>query len=77
MHRFSVSYHKKLRWKKSHESIFLKIKGVGPKTVKKIWRTYNTVEEISKLLPEDFSKELGVSRKLSHLIIQKTKDLFS
>ena len=39
---------RKKRSKKTFESIFDNVKGMGPKRVKKIWEVYNSAEEFKK-----------------------------
>ena len=70
-HRFAVTYHRKLRKNKITSTEFIQIKGIGPKTAKKLLTKYQSVEEIIKLLKEndaDIIKTIG---------IQKTKYLKS
>ena len=48
VHRYAITFHRKKRSKKTFESIFDSVKGMGPKRVKKIWEVYNSAEEFKK-----------------------------
>jgi len=48
VHRYAITFHRKKRSKKTFESIFDSVKGMGPKRVKKIWKVYDSIEDIKK-----------------------------
>ena len=48
VHRYAIAFHRKKRSKKTFESIFDSVKGMGLKRVKKIWEIYDSVEDIKK-----------------------------
>lgn len=65
-HRFAISYYRKLKLQKTYESSLDDIKGVGPKTKKKLLDFFGTIESIKKA---DFSKLSAlVGRKLAQRI---------
>ena len=48
VHRYAITFHRKKRSKKTFESIFDSVKGMGPERVKKIWEVYDSMEDIKK-----------------------------
>ena len=74
VHRFSILYHRELRVKSTKKSLFLEIKGVGEKTIKKIWKKYSSIKEISQIDPNKISKDIGVSIVVSRLIVDRAKN---
>ena len=66
VHRFAITYHRKLRSKAMTKSVLDDIEGIGEVRKKEIWREFKTlknlkeatVEELSKILPLTVSKNL-------------------
>lgn len=59
VHRFAVTYHRKLRAKAVYSSPLDNIKGLGPKTKKKLMSKYKTISKLRELTLEELSNELG------------------
>ena len=72
-HRFAVSFQRDKRSKAMLESPLLKIKGIGAKTIEKLFIEFNGSEELACQSPDDISKKIGVSIKLSKEIIKISK----
>ena len=49
VHRFAITYHKKLRNKATYKSILDDVKGLGPKSRMKLLRKYKTISKIKEL----------------------------
>ena len=48
VHRYAITFHRKKRSNKSFESIFDGVKGMGAKRVKKLWKIYDSIEDVRK-----------------------------
>jgi len=72
-HRFAVSFQRDKRSKAMLESPLLKIKGIGAKTIEKLFIEFNGSEELACQSPDDISKKIGVPIKLSKEIIKISK----
>ena len=72
-HRFAVSFQRDKRSKAMLESPLLKIKGIGAKTIEKLFIEFNGSEELACQSPDDISKKIGVPIKLSKEIIKMSK----
>ena len=69
-HRFAVSFQRDKRSRAMLESPLLKIKGIGAKTIEKLFIEFNGSEELACQSPDGISKKIGVSIKLSKEIIK-------
>jgi len=74
-HRFAISYHRKLRDKRTLTTELLDIKGVGPKTTQKLLETFGSVKEIKEKSLEQLAEVVGnnLARKIYnffHLPVQ-------
>lgn len=66
VHRFAISYHRKLRSKAQTQSILDEVEGIGPKRKKQLinhFRSFKkikeaSVEELAEILPNDVAKRL-------------------
>ena len=66
VHRFAITYHKKLRSKSQYKSLLDDIKGLGPKFRIKLLRKYKSIsniktlslEELNTVLPKNVANEL-------------------
>ncbi len=66
-HRFALSYNRKLREKEALKEILDNIEGVGKKRKEILYRTFKTVENISKADVEQL-KRLGIPEKVAQNI---------
>ena len=58
VHRFAITYHKKLRSKSTYKSILDNIDGLGPKTRTKLLKKYKTISNIKKLSLDELKEVL-------------------
>jgi len=65
-HRFAITYHRKLRDKRTLTTELLDIKGVGPKTTQKLLETFGSVKEIKEKSLEQLAEVVGnnLARKI-------------
>ena len=59
VHRFAITYHKKLRSKSVYKSILDDIPGIGPKTRTKLLRKFKSIENIKKASNEELCLLIG------------------
>ncbi|MDP4132870.1 MAG: excinuclease ABC subunit UvrC [Bacillota bacterium] len=59
VHRFAISYHRKLREKKLLKSPLLEIKGVGEKRYQKLIKEYKNINAIKNASVEELAKTVG------------------
>ena len=59
VHRFAISYHRKLRQKSVYKSVLDDIKGLGPKTRNKLLRKYKSISNMRKLTLEELETVLN------------------
>ena len=74
MHRFAITYHRKLRSKKLEHSVLDEIEGIGPKRRKALLAAFGSVEEIKKITAADDSVERlarvdGMDRRAAEKVI--------
>jgi len=60
-HRFAISYHRKLREKRTLTSELTEIKGVGEKTAHKLLSTLGSVERVKAASLDDLEEHVGAS----------------
>ena len=73
-HRFAVSYHRKLRSKRSLSSVLDGIPGIGPKRKSALMKAFGSVDRLSHATAEDISLGAGVSETLAAKILSTLKD---
>ncbi len=61
-HRFAITYHRKLRGKRSLVSVLEHIEGIGPKRRKAIWQTFRTLKEIKAASVEELASVEGMNK---------------
>jgi len=73
-HRFAVSYHRKLRAKRSLASALDEIRGVGPKRKSALIQAFGSVARIEHASPEEIAERGGVPRELAERIRKHLRD---
>ena len=58
-HRFAITYHRKLRDRRTLTSELLEIPGIGPITARKLLSTFGSVEGLSAAGPEEVRARFG------------------
>lgn len=79
MHRFAISYHRKLRGKAMTKSILDEVEGIGEVRKKEIWKHFKslkrlkeaTIEEIRQVVPEKVAQNIY---NILHNTDQKSED---
>mgnify|MGYP003257999635 FL=1 len=61
-HRFAITYHRKLRGKRSLVSVLDHIEGVGPKRRKAIWQAFKTLANIKAATIDELAAVDGMNR---------------
>lgn len=67
-HRFALSYHQKLRSKKSTASALDNIPGIGPKRKKALLKRFGSMQGIKEASKEDLITVKGITDKLTDVI---------
>tara|TARA_B100000315_G_C14595953_1_gene599322 strand:- start:5294 stop:7132 length:1839 start_codon:yes stop_codon:yes gene_type:complete len=76
-HRFAVAFHRQKRGKEATSSIFDDIKGVGPKTRKKLLTAFDDVQTIAKLDVKKIIMKTGIPIGIAKQILTKAKSFVS
>ncbi|HMK57208.1 MAG TPA: excinuclease ABC subunit UvrC [Dissulfurispiraceae bacterium] len=77
VHRFVITFHRKMRDKRFTESLLEKIPGIGKKRRLELLRHFGSIEAIRKALPEEISKIKGFNEKMSEKISAHLKETAS
>ncbi|MFQ5812226.1 MAG: excinuclease ABC subunit UvrC [Anaerolineae bacterium] len=67
-HRFAISYHRKLRAKKSLASILEEIPGIGPKRRQALLKHFGSIEAIRAASVEELAAVKGMTRKAAEAV---------
>jgi len=73
-HRFAITYHRRLRTKRSLSSVLDEIVGIGPKRKSALMKAFGSVDRLSQATPEDIASGAGVSEALAARILSHLKD---
>jgi excinuclease ABC subunit C len=76
-HRFAVTFHRQRRGKRQTETVLSEIRGVGPRTTRKLMREYGSVANLKKAGREKLSKVVSsnvAERIMAHLESEAGKD---
>jgi excinuclease ABC subunit C len=69
-HRFAISYHRRLRAKRSLSSVLDEIPGVGPKRKAALIKQYGSVQRILESSPEEIAASTGLSGSLAERVVE-------
>ncbi|MBQ1811394.1 MAG: excinuclease ABC subunit C [Erysipelotrichaceae bacterium] len=72
VHRFAITYHKKLRQKAMYKSVLDDIPGLGPKTRVKLLRKYKTIANLRTLSKEEL--ETVLNKKVAETLYNKLRE---
>ena len=64
VHRYAITFHRKMRKKDMTRSIFEEITGMGPKRINTLWKTFDSLEDLSKASMEEIKEKTGFSNTL-------------
>ncbi|NTU42527.1 MAG: excinuclease ABC subunit UvrC [Nitrospirales bacterium] len=70
VHRFSVTFHRKLRGKRMFESSLERIPGIGKKRRLELLKRFGSIEEIRKASVEEIALTKGFNRKVAEKVIE-------
>jgi excinuclease ABC subunit C len=76
VHRFAISFHRKLRDKKLMDSPLTRIPGIGMKRRLELLRHFGSLERIRHATTEEITSIKGFNRKVAERIIQEISDKF-
>ena len=68
-HRFAITFHRKLRGKRSIKSMLLAIDGMGEKRVNDLYKAFGSLEELSHASVEEIASVKGFPRSLAEKIV--------
>jgi excinuclease ABC subunit C len=69
VHRYAISFHRKVRKKDMTKSIFEDIPGMGAKRIQKLWQGFSSLEEIQESKTEEIRDKTGFPEKLCEAIL--------
>ena len=72
VHRFAISYHKKLRNRNAYKSLLDDVEGLGPKTKTELLRKYKTISKIKTLEIDEL--ETILSKKVAIRLYNKLRE---
>lgn len=72
VHRFAISYHKKLRNRNTYKSLLDDIEGLGPKTKTKLLRKYKTISNLKTLEHDEL--ETILSKNVANRLYNKLRE---
>ncbi|MBI5196281.1 MAG: excinuclease ABC subunit UvrC [Nitrospirae bacterium] len=73
VHRFAISYHKKLRAKRTLESPLEKIKGIGKKRRLALLKHFGSIDNIRKASHDDIAGIKGFNKKIAEKVLEGVK----
>ena len=72
VHRFAITYHKKLRSKATYKSVLDDVEGLGPKSRMKLLRKYKSISRLKELSLEEL--ETVLNKKTALALYNKLKE---
>jgi excinuclease ABC subunit C len=72
-HRFAITYHRRLRTRRSLSSVLDDIPGIGPKRKSALMKAFGSVERLSHASTQDVASTVGVSEALAARILEHLK----
>ena len=70
-HRFAITYHRKLREKRSLASVLDEIPGIGPKRRKALIKAFGSLEKLKRASVDEIAALPEIPRSLAELIAQR------
>ena len=68
-HRFAITFHRKLRGKRSVKSMLLEVEGLGEKRVTALHKAFGSLEELSNASVEDIARVKGIPNSVAESIV--------
>ena len=76
-HGFAIKNFRSIKRKNLTKHYLQDIKGVGPKTIDKIYKQFGSIEILIKITTEQFSQKCGLSKPMCKNIQTKVKDIYN
>ena len=76
-HRFAIKNFRSINRKKLTTHFLQDIKGIGPKTINKIYKKIGSIENIGKLEVDNISQELGIRKDLAKKLQTSVKEIYT
>ena len=73
VHRFAISFHRKLRDKRLMESPLEKIPGIGKKRRLELLRHFGSIDNIRKATVDEIAKIKGFNKKVAEKVVERIK----
>jgi len=73
VHRFAITFHRSKRDKQMTLSKFEDIPGMGKKRVQRLWKVFESIEDIKSATIDEIKSNCGFSQSLAEAISNKTK----
>lgn len=70
VHRFAITYHRKLRDKRLSESVLEQVPGIGPQRRLELLRHFGSIGNIRKASVDDIMKIKGITRHVAERLLQ-------
>lgn len=74
-HRFAITYHRKLREKKSLASVLDAVVGLGEKRKQALLKNFGTIEAIKQAAVDDLTRVPGINRVVAERILLQLREL--
>ena len=69
-HRFAITYHRRLRSKRSLSSVLDEIAGIGPKRKSALMRQFGSIAQLAKATPEEVSERADIPLPLAKRLLE-------
>ena len=76
-HRFAIKNFRSINRKKLTTHFLQDIKGIGPKTINKIYKKIGSIENIGKLEVDNISRQLGIRKDLAKKLQTSVKEIYT
>ncbi|MBL6693263.1 MAG: excinuclease ABC subunit UvrC [SAR86 cluster bacterium] len=76
-HRFAIKNFRSIKRKNLTKHYLQDLKGVGPKTIDKIYKEFGSIKILAKITAEQFSQKCGLSESMCKNIQRKVKEIYN
>ena len=74
-HRFAITFHRRIRGKAMTASVMDDIPGIGPKRLKAIWQTFNSLEEIAAAKAGEIAEKAKVPLEVAEKVWERAREV--
>jgi excinuclease ABC subunit C len=75
VHRFAITYHRKIRGRQFNRTVLQDIKGIGGKKSKILLKEFGSIREISQKTIDELSRVKGISKKDAETVLEEIKNI--